>query len=496
VRWSEGASRLLVTVVTAVGCVASGVAAGVAAQPARQQAPQLAVAQGAADSSGSAGIGDPYFPRAGNGGYEVQHYDVRVRFDPASERVTGTTTVRATSRRRLTSFHLDLALNATSVRVNGERSTFRQRGLELIVGPRTPVARGGAMRVRVRYAGVPARRLVKGYTPWVTTVDGAVAVGEPEIAAWWFPSNDHPSDRATFDITIDAPRRLQALSNGTLVDRTRLPGRLTRWHWRTSDPMATYLAFMAVGRYDVRSGVDGRLPYTFAVSRRVDRQTTRDAWRSLRRTAPATRFLASRFGDYPFDSIGGVVPGAVTSGNFSYALENQTRPLYAPGFFANGPDSSIIVHEMAHQWFGDAVTLRRWRNIWINEGFATYAEWLWWDRQGGPSAQQQFRVAYDAFDARERFWRSRIGDPGPGRLFHNTVYLRGAMTAHALRNRMGTNDFFALTRRYVARGGSGDTSDLRRLAERISGERLGGFFKAWLYTARKPAATSANGVQR
>jgi aminopeptidase N len=491
VRGLGGACRLLVTVATAAGCIAAGVTAG-GVPVVAAQAP---TAQVAADSSGSTGIGDPYFPRAGNGGYEVQHYDVRVRFDPASERLTGTTTVRGTSRRRLTSFHLDLALRASSVRVNGERSRFRQRGLELRVVPRTPVAQGGPMRVRVRYAGVPSRRFGNAYNPWVTTVDGAVAVGEPEIAAWWFPSNDHPSDRATFDITIDVPSRLQALSNGTLIDRTRLPGRLTRWHWRSTDPMATYLAFLAVGRYDVRFGVDGRLPYAFAVSRQLDRQTTRNAWRSLRRTAAVTRFLASRFGPYPFDSIGGVVPGGVTSGNFRYALENQTRPVYAPGFF-DEPDSSIIVHEMAHQWFGDAVTLRRWRHIWLNEGFATYAEWLWQERQGGPSAQRQFRVAYDAFPAGLRFWQLRIGDPGPKRLFDYRVYLRGAMAVHALRNRIGTEDFFAVTRRHVAKGGTADTKDLRRLAERVSGERLGTFFRAWLYTARKPAATSANGVRR
>ena len=487
-RGSVRAWRRLLTAVT----VAAGVAVGSVSVSTAHQSP----AESAADSTGGAGIGDQYFPTAGNGGYRAQHYDVRVRFDPASEQLTGTTTVRATPRRRLTSFHLDLALDATSVRINGEPSRFRQRGLELKVMPRTPLSRGGPMRVRVRYAGVPSRRLVDGYTPWVTTVDGAVAVGQPEIAAWWFPSNDHPSDRATFDITIDAPRRLQALSNGTLVDRTRLPGRLARWNWRSTDPMATYLAFLAVGRYDVRSGVDGRLPYAFAVSRQLDRQTTRDAWRSLRRTAPATRFLASRFGRYPFDSIGGVVPGGVTSDNFSYALENQTRPVYSPGFFAFGPDSSIIVHEMAHQWFGNGVTLRRWRHIWINEGFATYAEWLWRQKQGGPSAQQQFRAAYDGIDAGDGFWRTRIGDPGARHLFHRTVYVRGAMTAHALRNRLGTEDFFTMTRRFVAKGGTGDTGDVRRLAERVSGERLGGFFKAWLYTGRKPAATAANGVQR
>jgi aminopeptidase N len=186
----------------------------------------------------------------------------------------------------------------------------------------------------------------------------------------------------------------------------------------------------------------------------------------------------------------------VPSRGLGFALENQTRPVYGLDMFTFGVDRGLIAHELSHQWFGDRVTVRQWRNIWLNEGFATYTEWLWGHHTGGKSPQRQFLDTYHVFEDSSLFWNVRIGDPGPHRLFDWAVYERGAMTLQALRNRVGSRAFFTIARRWVHANhdGVGSTREFRRLAEHVSGERLGGLFHAWLYDGSKPAPTHANGL--
>ncbi len=440
-------------------------------------------------SVGSAGIGDPYFQQYGNGGYRVAHYDVRVAFDPESERLTGDTTVIGRATQRLTRFNLDLVLRPLAVRVNGTPARLRHTGRELVVTPRTALHTGQRMRVRVRYAGVPKNASDGAVKPWVTTPDGALAVGEPEIAAWWFPSNDHPADKATFDIDLTVPRGLQAISNGRLVGVDRADGQAT-WRWTSGAPMATYLAFAAFGRYDVVQGsTESGRPFLNAFADSLSPRVDRAARVSIRRTGEVTDFLARTWGRYPFQQTGAVVP----SRNFGFALENQTRPVYSPAFFSAGRNTSIVVHEMAHQWFGNAVTIRRWKNIWLNEGFATYSEWLWAQDQGFETTDEQFDRFYDNFGPKDPFWDIPIGNPGPRRLFAGAVYDRGAMTVHALGEKVGQQTLRRIGRHWVHRDldGVGSTAEFIALAERLSGRRLGGFFRDWLFSGQKPPPPQA-----
>jgi aminopeptidase N len=179
-----------------------------------------------------------------------------------------------------------------------------------------------------------------------------------------------------------------------------------------------------------------------------------------------------------------------------FALENQTRPTYP--FLGNGRFArNIVVHELAHQWFGDHVAVDRWRDIWLNEGFASWFEWKYDEAHGGRSAAETLQARYDTYAAGDDFWDLRIGNPGRHSLFDFAVYDRGAMAVQALRQRIGGADFKRVLRTWVAERGEGNgrIGQFERLAERVSGERLDGFFDAWLFTGRKPTATKSNGLR-
>ncbi|HEY0903863.1 MAG TPA: M1 family metallopeptidase [Marmoricola sp.] len=443
----------------------------------------------AADTTGARGIGDPYYADYGNGGYDVDHYDIRVSYAPRTDRLAGTTRIRAHATQDLTRFDLDFVLPVSSVRVNDQRATYTQGRHELVVTPRRALNDGEAMTVEVTYRGVPSTIRSDGIKPWIRTDDGVAAVGEPEIAAWWFPGNDHPRDKATYDVRVEVARDLEALGNGVLVSKAA-HGRTRTWHWREAKPMASYLAFFVVGQFDIsRWRVDG-LPVITAVASHGGKEG-RFAAADLRKTPKVIRFESRHFGDYPFDAMGGVAPAA----DFGFALENQTRPVYTRGFWSGGPNLYVVIHELAHQWFGDSVSVENWRDIWLNEGFADFAGWLWSEKHGDGTAAQLFKQQWRTFGRRDPFWKLPIGDPGAHHEFDAAVYRRGSMTLQALRTRIGNPDFSTVLKDWAAehRYGNASTPEFVALAEQVSGEDLSSFFDAWLYTGARPATTEENG---
>ncbi|MGH3411959.1 MAG: M1 family metallopeptidase [Marmoricola sp.] len=463
-------------------------------------------AQATSFGPGSPGIGDPYYPTYGNGGYDVSHYAIHDAYDPGTGRLTGRTVITARATQGLSRFDLDFLLPVRSVSVNGRAASgIRQYkvhtpktsyGGELVVTPKKKIRSGDRMRIVVRYAGKPGSTTVGGFSPWYTTPTGAVVADEAEASDWWFPANDHPLDKASYDVSLTVPRGLKAISNGRQVATVQHPARqATTFRWQERRPMATYLAFAAIGDYDVhRSTTAGGLPVVEAYEN--GGSSTRAAMDRARsdvsRTAGVVDWLSRQWGPYPFGAVGGVVPAK----DMGYALETQTRPTYGLDFWEGGGSSIyVVVHENAHQWFGDSVSVHHWRNIWLNEGFAGFSEWLWSEKHGDGSAQSIFDATYAAHPADDPFWTIPVANPSPAHLFADPVYDRGAMTLQALRNRIGDPAFFQLMRDWAAghRYGNGTTGQFTRLAERISGQDLGAFFRAWLHAKTKPAPTAQNG---
>jgi aminopeptidase N len=442
----------------------------------------------AAPTPGSAGIGDSYFPLDGNGGIDVLHYDVRDRYDFGSGKLTGRTTLTLRATQELSRFNLDFLLTVTRVRVDGVKASFdRGNRHELRVTPPAALSDGQEVTVEVSYAGRPAAATYLGQRNWLADDREVVTMNEPHMAPWWFPANDHPRDKATMDVRITVPKHRKVISNGSLVDRV-VKGGLATTHWRSREPMAPYLAFFAAGDFEVRKGsLDGR-PYVVAVSKQMPTRTRRTAMRTMLRSASITAWLETQLGPYPFSSTGGVV----TSLSPGFALETQTRPVYP----IVGPESvDLLVHELAHQWFGDSVSVDRWRDIWLNEGFATFMEARWEETSGSRSADQWLSDTYDLLKDESQFWQVRIGDPGADRVFDFAVYVRGGMALQALRNKIGEDAFWTVLRTWVSSrsGGNGRVEDFQALATSVSGQDLGTFFDTWLQSTSRPAKTEANG---
>lgn len=453
-----------------------------AAAPAAPAATAPAHDRGRAFTPGAPGAGDPYFPREGNGGYDVGHYDLTLDYDPASNALAATARIKARATQDLSRFDLDLKqLTVKSVHVDGKAAAFTRKGQELVVKPRKGLRKGTCFTVTVAYGGTPkpVERPDIGKFGWIRTPDGAYVVCEPDGASTWFPSNDHPTDKATYTYRVTVPKGTRVLSNGEPGGEfTR--GSKSTFVWNERSPMASYLAMLAIGKFTVQRGrTQGGVPVITAVA--PNRANELKAIHE--KTIQAIDWEEKVFGDYPFASTGGIRVGL----DVEFSLETQSRPIY--GY---QPDTPTIVHELSHQWFGDSVSVRHWKDIWLNEGFATYAEWLWDEQHGGPTAKATFDFLYkqpESWVYYKDLWLNRkTGDPGSSELFTITPYWRGGMTLQALRKRIGDKAFFALLKAWTKahRNGNVTTGQFVALAERISHKRLDRLFNAWLYTKTKP----------
>ena len=439
---------------------------------------------GSGDFAGGAGLGDPYFPKAGNGGYDVRHYALDLAYDPGAHRLTGTATITARATRRLPALNLDLeGLDVEEVTVDGAAARWSRDGQELTVRPREAV--DGVFRVAVRYGGAPVTLTDPDGSEegWLRTADGALALGEPVGSMTWFPGNHHPSDKATYAVAVTVPKGLRVVSNGEPAGEERAGSRTT-YRWRTGEPMASYLATLAIGGYEVgRTVTAGGVPVYTA----VDPEQAEASRAVLARIPEVVSWAEKVFGPYPFSSTGAIVERPEDAG---YALETQNRPVF-PGT----PDLPLLVHELAHQWYGDSVTPASWRDMWLNEGFATYAEWLWREDHGGDSAQRTFDALYageyfpDAASNRELWSFAPARPPGAEQISGVPVYWRGAMVLHKVRQTVGDDAFRALLRGWARehRHGNADTGDFTAYVEGAAPDKdFAGIWEEWLYGAGRP----------
>ena len=434
---------------------------------------------------GAAGGGDPYFPRQGNGGYRVSHYNLAVSYMPSSHHLSGHARIYARATKTLSRFDLDLRRNlvVSSVRVDGRTARFgqpRSKVQELVITPRSVLRAGHRFVVDVFYAGTARHINDPDGSPdgFITTKDGAFVASEPQGSPTWFPVNDTPVDKASYRVYITVPNGITAVSNGAFLGTSRANGRTT-WKWRLDQNVSSYLVTATIGKFDVRQGrTPSGLPFFIA----VDPAVAAKANPVLRKLPAIVDYFSKVYGKYPFGQTGAIVDNAPFVG---YALETATRPV-----FDRAPSVATLSHELAHQWFGDDVTLRRWRDIWLNEGFAEFNSWLWDEHSGGRTAAQHLRdlMAIPASNTAE--WLPPPAHPGNAAgIFSGSVYDRGAGALQALRQKLGSKTFFTVLRGWVRahRYGNATVAQFRVYAERVSHRNLDHFFFEWLDKKGKPS---------
>jgi aminopeptidase N len=441
------------------------------------------VSGAAAGRPGADRSDDPYLPRHGNGGYSVRRYDLDLDYRIGPNRLEGRASIDAVATHALSRLSLDLhGLRVEGVTVDGRAARFEQTNGKLRVTPGRSVAAGAAFRMIVRYGGKPRPAAGPwGDIGWDELADGALVASQPIGAPTWFPCNDHPSDKASYRVALTTAPAYTVAVTGELVSRGRSGGG-TRWVFERSEPTPSYLMSVQIGRY---VEVDlGGVAATGVAQRAVLPARLRPLFAiDFARHNAIMESMQQFFGPYPFGSY--VV--VVTDDALDDPIEAQGMSIFG----ANHVDGvrgyeRLAVHELAHQWFGNSLTIADWRHIWLNEGFATYAEWLWSDVSGGRTVDSHAR-AWHAWLA-ERPADLRLADPGVSRLFDQRVYKRGGVALQALRRELGDVAFFALLRAWVAehRHGTVTTEGFVALAERLAVRPLGAFFQPWLYEKPLP----------
>ena len=428
-------------------------------------------------------MGDVLFPDLGNPGIDVDHYDVTVRFDRKSSEIAGTVALRITATERLDAFTLDaVGLDVGSVSVDGLDAEFVVDDPELRITPPAPLGAGESFDVVVTYtAKANTGTISAGVSAgWFDTDNGSFVLNEPDGARNWLPSNDHPSDKATYHFTITVPAGVSAVANGSLVSHdTTSEGEV--WVWDQPEPMTTYLIQLLTGPLEI---VTGSAPNGVAMTSALQAGDQSLMQPFLDATAAQLDYFDEWFGPYPFESYG----IAMTDGYIGGAMEEQGRSLFSRSDFASGEVGAntdlLLAHELVHQWFGDGVSPADWSDIWLNESFATYGQWMWLEHQGYGTVDEQA----DQSLVQRRGSSEATGAPSVEGLFGFEVYDGGAVVLQALRKTVGDEVFFATLRHWVQ--DNLDTSrtsrDFIELASKEAGRDLTDLFDTWLYSAQIP----------
>ena len=418
-------------------------------------------------------IGDPTFPGLGNAGYDVQSYDISL--DLTGPELVAETVIELVAQVDLPGLNLDLeGMDVDEIRVDDEPVLFRRDGRELIIRFAEPMPAGATASVFVAYNGTP-EPIVADDLPFnlgfQTRSWGTFVASEPIGAATWFPANDHPQDKALFTITMTVPEGQTAVGPGQLVDSSTNPDGSETFLWRAREPMSTYLASVATGDFEVSTET---LETGLVIRHAVHATSVTATGNALDSTAEMMAEFEAQFGPYPFESYGVlVVPESL-----GFALENQTLSLFGEDIIGSSSAQPILAHELAHHWFGDNISPAAWDDIWLNEGFATWAEWWWTERIGGGSRIEQAATIP----------MQPLSGIDASALFELNVYWRGGLTVEALRREVGDELFGTILAQWSIRfgGGVASTEDFLDLVTELAGPGPADTVSQWVFSPAMP----------
>lgn len=424
---------------------------------------------------------DPYAPQSGDPSFRVLEYRLTLRYRVATNRLDGEATIFAIANEPLDSLRLDLVgLKADRVRVDGEkRTSFRQSNRKLTVTPPARIDAGQEFRVSIRYSGSPGPRTSRwGQVGWEHLEDGILVASQPVGAPTWYPCNDRPADKAHYRIELTLEEGYTVAATGRLESCVASSGRAT-WTFVDDLPTASYLVALHIGRYRTEALPLGAVPGTVYYPAEFRSRILTDL-----AGLPGMMAVFERcFGPYPMGSYDVVV----TPDELEIPLESQGMAVFGANHLdGSGSSERLVAHELAHQWFGNSVGIARWQDIWLNEGFCCYAEWLWSEESGVLSAHQQAKHHHALLaDLPQDLV---ISNPGVDNMFDDRLYKRGGLTLHALRRVVGDEVFFDILRRWcdLKRHATGCTAEFIAVAQELSGVDLGPLFSQWLDQTKLP----------
>jgi aminopeptidase N len=466
-----------------------------------------ASANGDRPSPGAPSAGDPLFPGLGNGGYDVQHYTLDLVYGSTAsvQTVPALATIEADATQSLSRFNLDFNGDSVGfVTVDGRPASFSRQGEKLVVTPRTAIKNHHGFTVRVGYTSGPREIAPEDQgdlnkvlaIAWFSTPSGSITAAQPNAAHRIFPSNDVPSDPASYTFHAVTPAGSTFVANGELTGKVTIGGR-TLWSYEERDPMASELIQLAFGALTVkdRGSVRGIHIRDVAPTNQIEAVLP-----ALVNEDAHLAYMIDKVGRFPFRTYGSLSSDAT----FPFALEDQTLSLYPSFLFLPPFDQRfyqpIMVHELTHMWFGDSVMPARWSDVWLNEGHATWYEWEWAEEEGDPvfylgfpTVEDRMHATYQQGDQWRALW-GPVAAPTHGagdvaQLFSPNVYDGGALVLFALRQVIGDPAFRQLERRWVQRyqGQPATTANFIALANEVSHRNLTAFLTAWLYGTKTPA---------
>jgi aminopeptidase N len=436
----------------------------------------------------SQGIGDPTFPDLGNLGYRATNYRIKLSFDPKTNLMQGDVTMTGVATGTESDFALDFSgFVVKSESFDGQPVPYERTASKLRI--KAPLANNQTFTLETVYEGSPQQvptKALGGLTAgWITYPSGSVTVCEPDLAHTWFPCNDHPLNKATFDFEVDVPAGYRAIANGTEQPATN-GGQTFIWHM--DKPIQTCMALVAIGKYATSDQIG---PEKLPIRNYFPATEETTYTKALSHDPAFLQFLESRLGPYPFSSYGTIeLPSQIASVNrvmSGSALETVTVPVFS----ADAATEANLIHEMCHQWMGDCVSISNWGDdIWWVEGFATYAEYMRFELTiGKPAYDQAIQTLYGQL--RDGAW-SMPGHLSAENMFSSAAYQSGCMVFHALRLKLGDESFFKTIRKFIDdhRYGNGSTEALIKTASEAAGEDMHPFFHAWLFGDTIPSLRS------
>ena len=441
--------------------------------------------EGASAAVGSTAAPDPYLPGAGTNAYRVERYELELDYRVSSNRLSGRAVLHGIAQVPASAIVLDLTgLRATKVQLNGRKAArFSQRADQLVVTGQDVLQPGQRFTLEIRYEGQPApRRGLWGEVGWEELSDGVLVAGQPNGAPSWFPCNDHPRDKASYRFTVTADANYRVVCNGVLKSHAVRSSRET-WTYEQAEPMASYLATVQIGRYDLHELNAGDRPGQVPQLLAVPAALANRAQAGLSRQEAMMRTFVNCFGPYPFNAYTVVVAGD----ELEIPLEAQGLSILGPNHLEQDWESQrLIAHELSHQWFGNSLTAASWQDIWLHEGFACYAEWIWSEEAGVMSVVDRATLAWGRLNAAAQ--DLLVGDPGPAHMFDDRVYKRGALALHAVRVACGDLAFFALLQDWATqnRHGSVSTPDFILALDRATGIDSEALLHPWLFEEALP----------